>query len=211
VGQKFGDWLVFVSSIDGANYRDVALFSIGAGGIAGESRDLKAQSDKIIYAKNATLLNEQGSMALILRDGTGYALEEKDGNSYVKRLQFSQMLIRQEILSSFSNFDGVFSYWSKAQEDKKRAKDLSDTLVTAFFPLLSVYWMVLAGVYNPRQQKNRSIIYAAAALIAYYSLILTVNPRILIWGALLIPVVWIALSRVLFSLKFERVCASRGC
>lgn len=201
LGQRFGDWLVFVSGIDGTLYKDIALFSIGSGDWLGKKTDEKTLTDKIIYAKHGRLSNENGLLSLTLDGGVGYAIEQSKSKN-VRKVEFSRMIIRQSLTGSFEHYDGPITYWLKAQSDQKRAKDFSNILLTAFFPLASICWILLAGIYNPRHQKNRAVVYAAVLLVAYYTLILTVTPKLLLWGVPLVLSVWFALSWRIFVKKF---------
>jgi len=195
-GQKFGDWLVFVSGEKDGAFVDTVLFSASSkASLIGESGDEKNISSTFVSAKSARIEPRDGVATLLLKDGKGYRLE----NNSSKLLYFNEMrIMTQPQIAEFepSNF---VAYWKEGLHDKKRAKDFSDVFLTAMFPLISIFFIPAFGIINPRYQKNRAALLFIVSIASFYTVMLTINPVLTYFGIALITPLWFVLGYWLYK------------
>ncbi len=186
-GQKFGDWLVFVSGEKNGEFTDTVLFSASSKtSLIGEATDDKNASSTFVSAKTARIEPQNGVSMLLLKDGKGYRLE----NNSSKLLYFKEMqIMSQPQMAEFepSNF---IAYWKAGLNDKKRAKDFSDVFLTALFPLISIFFIPAFGIINPRYQKNRAALLFILSIASFYTIMLTVNPLLTYLGMIVVTPIW---------------------
>lgn len=190
-GQKFGDWLVFVSSEQDGKFVDTVLFSDSSkASLVGEGGGDKNCSSTFVSAKTARIEPMGGVATLLLNDGRGYRFE----NNSSKLLYFKEMNITvRPKVAEFKPSDFI-GYWMEAAHDKKRAKDFSDVFLTAIFPLISIFFIPAFGIINPRYQKNRAAPLFIATVAIFYAIMLSVNPILTYYGAPVVAPLWFALG-----------------
>jgi len=196
-GQKFGDWLVFVSDEKDGEFIDTVLFSTSskASLLSEESDKEQNKSGAFISAKSARIEPNGTTAALLLKDGKGYKLE----NNSSKLLYFKEMRIMTQPQTAEYQPSDFISYWKEGAHDKKRAKDFSDVFLTALFPLISIFFIPAFGIINPRYQKNRAALLFIISIAAFYTLMLTLNPMLTYFGILLITPLWFVSGYALYK------------
>jgi len=195
-GQKFGDWLVFVSGEKNGDFVDTVLFSASSkASLIGENAGEKNQSSTFVSAKSAQISVQNGGAALVLKDGKGYRLEQNS----TKLLHFEEMRIKSAPKESAFQPSNFVAYWKEAFTDSKRAKDFSDVFLTAVFPLASLFFIPAFGIINPRYQKNRAALYLILAVTLFYALMLAINPVLTYLGIFVITPLWFATGYALYK------------
>lgn len=195
-GQKFGDWLVFVSDRQDGDFVDTVLFSASSkASLLSENTDSN-ESFTFVSAKKANIESQNGVAKLVMHSGKGYKMDEVDSS---KVLYFEKMTIRAN--PEFSEFSpsGFVEYWGQMVEDDKRAKDFSDVFLISLFPVLSIFFIPAFGIINPRYQKNRAALYFIVVVAAFYALILTINPLLTYFGILVVSPIWFALGYLAYK------------
>ncbi len=195
-GQKFGDWLVFVSGEEGGGFSDTVLFSTSSKTSLIEEAKSDRNSTTMILAKNAKIFNENGIPSLLLQNGKGYKIEDLNSS---KLLYFKEMKIMAEPKNGEFEAADFVAYWMQAANDKKRAKDFSDVFLTSMFPILSLFFIPAIGIVNPRYQKNRAPIYFIGAIALFYTLMLSINPSLTYYGIIVIAPAWFFAGLMLYK------------
>lgn len=196
-GQKFGDWLVFVSQNDKGIFKNIVLFSASS---KSSFLDANTSAEKnvtnVISAKTAELTNAHGIPVLSMNGGKAYRVEDLNAARVV---EFSSMKISSEMKSPDFDAGNFVSYWQEAFHDKKRAKDFSDVFVTSLFPIASLFFIPAVSIVNPRYQKNRVPMYLILLTVLFYLLMLVINPILTFFGALLIVPLWTFLGYTVYK------------
>ncbi|MCI4399231.1 MAG: LptF/LptG family permease [Campylobacteraceae bacterium] len=195
-GQKFGDWLVFVSGEEKDGFSDTVLFSTSSKASLIEEAKSEKNSTTMILAKNAKIFNENGIPSLLLANGKGYKIEDLNSS---KLLYFKEMKIMAEPKNREFEAADFVAYWMQAKDDKKRAKDFSDVFLTSMFPILSLFFIPAIGIVNPRYQKNRAPLYFIAVIALFYTLMLSINPVFTYYGIALIAPAWFFAGLMLYK------------
>jgi lipopolysaccharide export system permease protein len=192
VGQKFGDWFVFALKEDtSGSYNDIVLYSKE---FKSQFFDSSAPSgDKIIFAKTAKVTSEGGTAALSLGQGTAVMTDENSSLGKIKKIEFEKMILRDERAMSRTGENSIFEYWLKGLEDKKRAKDFADVVLTSLTPLLNILLAFAFGVARTRGSKNSAVAYGIGSVALFYLLILSISPIITFYAIPVVSAIWLAL------------------
>lgn len=195
-GQKFGDWLLFAIDKNDTEIVGATLFSASKKSSLLDGDADKNATSTFLSAQSARIADQNGSPALILKNGKGYRIEEDNST---KLLKFEELIIGSPPLKSEFAPSNFFGYWSEALSDKKRAKDFCDVLLTSLFPILSIFFIPAFGIINPRYQKNRAALYFIASIALFYSVMLAANPAFTFFGAAAIAFLWPLVGYALYK------------
>jgi len=195
-GQKFGDWLVFISGEDESGFVDTVLFSTSSKASILEEATENNGTTTFISAKNAKILTENSVPSLLLQNGKGYRLEDQNSS---KVLYFKEMKMRVEPKGADFEASDFIGYWAEGLRDKKRAKDFSDVFLTSIFPLASIFFIPSFGIINPRYQKNRAPLLFIGAIAFFYTAMLIINPILTYAGMLVVTPLWFLAGFVLYK------------
>lgn len=160
-GQKFSDWMVFISSQskDGKDdtYNDITMYN-GA--------------DLLIAAKKAKIVNEGGTALLQLENGELYRLSDE-----ITASSFRQLNIRSELGGTALEGVNIAKYWAKVSTSQKRRSDLSTYTLIALFPLSSTLFAISLGVITQRYEKGMVYVGVFGVLFAYFAFIMSLGSR----------------------------------
>ena len=188
-GQKFGDWLIYISGKDGKIYKDVKLF--------------KTEKDKeqFIISKEAHLLNQDGNLSFRLDDGKVFIITSGELN----QIDYKVMHIYEELKKTYIfNFTTSYNYWKVSLQYDLDTDSFLFYILTSFFPLISLFLVIVFGYFNPRYEKNRTTAYAIVTVIIYYVLVKYVAEILSLHSIYIIPTLWIASSYLLYSRTIKK-------
>lgn len=188
-GQKFGDWLIYISGKNNKVYDDVKLFKT------------EKDKDQFIISETAILDNDKGALSFKLKDGKAFIMDEKELN----QIDFESMYINDSIADSkIGVFTDTYSYWQDNIKNNTDLDDLTFFILTSLFPLFSLFLVITFGYFNPRYEKNRAVAYSLIAVVLYYVLIKIVGDRILLHALYVIPIIWLIGSYLLYSRTIKK-------
>lgn len=190
-GQKFGEWLIYISKKDDKLYEEVKLF-----------KAQKEDTDQFIIAQNARLNNDAGNLSFVLQNGkTFYFQKDK-----INQIDYEVMHINDTLSDTqLEPFTDVFDYWNMRFDNKGHVAKFSFYILTSIFPFISIYLVIAFGYFNPRYEKNKSVAYAIISVVGYY---LISDPLTKIIGFSSIPVVgvfWVVLSYYIYKSSVQKV------
>jgi len=188
-GQKFGDWLIYISSKDNKIYNDVKLFKT------------EEKKDQFIISKTAILDNDNGALSFKLIDGKAFIIDEQELN----QIDYKSMYINDSIADSkIGIFTDSYTYWKQNIEKNVDIDDLTFFILTSLFPLFSLFLVITFGYFNPRYEKNRAVFFSLIAIVLYYVLIKIIGDRILLHALYIIPIIWIISTYTLYSKTIKK-------
>ena len=183
-GQKFGEWLIFIDKDNGNNqFTNIVMFS-----------DTALEKESFLISKTANIGNVNGDLKLNLFNGKGFFLENLEDSEKLTQINFKKMSINDTTISKSINYLNVISYWKKQFLTKKGKRKFTESILISCFPLLSIFLILLFGIFNPRHQKNRSYFYIIMATVIYYVLTYILANRIPFIAIILLPVIWVTIS-----------------
>ncbi len=188
-GQEFGNWLIFIKEDDNKLYHDVKLLQKG-----------DTSSDKFIIATNATMDNKAGNLNLNLYNGKSFIISDTLEQTNYKNM----ILMDNKKDSDIYSFLGITHYWKDMFNNKNIAEDFTFNILVSIFPLISILFILIFSYYNPRYEKNKSILYSSILIVVFFIIIkkLTIfSPFILVFA---IPIIWILSSYILYTKTIKK-------
>ncbi len=188
-GQKFGDWLIYISGKNDKVYEDVKLFKTDK------------KNDQFIVSDTAILNNDNGSLSFKLLNGKAFIIDEKEFN----QIDYESMYINDSIADSkIGIFTNTYEYWKNNIKKNIDIDDLTFYILTSVFPLVSLFLVITFGYFNPRYEKNRAVLYSLVAVVSYYVLIKAIGDKILLHALYIIPIIWIIGTYILYSKTIKK-------
>jgi len=144
IGQKFGDWNIFIKEKNKTNYKNIVLFN--------------SKKNLLIIAKKAKTLKNNNYFVLALENGNVYIHKNKQ----ISIIKFKKFNLNQEIKLTKLSFNNIKEYLLKYKEKTNKY------FIISLFPLIAVLFLASISFFHNRYQKNHSIIYAAIISVLYY-------------------------------------------
>jgi len=182
-GQEFANWLIYVNKKENEIYKDIVLF--------------KHTEDNVIFiiADTANTDKLGKSMNLNLQKGKLFEI----GNSF-QQIDFEKMILHNELQSmeSLDSFSDLVKYWS-IQKEK-----LTFYILGSFFPLLSVFFILYAGYFNPRYEKNRTVAISMAATVIFIIVSQKLSKTLELQLLIYLPIIWVSIGYYLYHIKTKQ-------
>lgn len=191
-GQKIGDWLIYVEGAKERIYQNLVLFSIG-----------NKILENFISAEEGQVSNNKGVFALVLQNGHSYVSQ----NNEFKKVLFSEAKIKTRIGEApLSGYD-LYAYWKDAFDGSNRSKQRKfvKAILISIFPFLSLFFIPLIGIANPRYHKNLSSLYIILSIVIYFIFVQILVDAAPFIALLLIPPLWLIGGFVLYSYKIRPI------
>jgi len=188
-GQEFGEWLIYVNEEKNGLYKDIVLFQ------------QKKDEDTFIIAKYARMDNLKTSLTLSLQDGK--VLKMKNG---INQINFKKMVINNEIqqTSNINTFNDIVLYWQDRSTNKKRNEMFLFYILLSLFPLLSLFFILTIGYFNPRYDSNKSVVYSLILIIIYVGISNKLSVSYPNFGLLVLPIFWFLFSYLFYLLTTKK-------
>ena len=174
-GQKFSDWMVYVGSEsedkNGTMYKNIVMFN-----------PYVEETQRLIIAKNAKIINVGQSVELSLNEGKMYDIRDE----IYHQSNFKSMKIRTAQSEEISDVGSIKEYWMDAASSDKRRKDLSTYVLVALFPLASTLFAISLGIVTYRYEKGMVYVGTFGVLFGYFTLIMLFSSK----PALAIPLIF---------------------
>ena len=165
-GQKFSDWMVYVGSEsedkNGTTYKYIVMFN-----------PFVKDSQRLITAKNAKIINVGQSVELSLNEGKMYDIRDE----IYHQSNFKSMKIRTAQSEEISDVGSIKEYWMDAASSDKRRKDLSTYVLVALFPLASTLFAISLGIVTYRYEKGMVYVGTFGVLFGYFTLIMLFSSK----------------------------------
>ncbi|QKF60163.1 LptF/LptG family permease [Aliarcobacter lanthieri] len=189
-GQKFGEWLIFINSKENNIFKDVKLLKASNNN----------ENEQFIIAKEAFLDND-GYLIFKLLDGKIFILEKDSLN----QINYDEMYINEVIKDNqINSFTTSFNYWILSLKYNLDNDSFIFFILTSIFPLISIFLVIIYGYFNPRYDKNRTVIYSIITVVIYYIFIKYIGDRFLLHSLYIIPSIWLFSSYILYSKTIKK-------
>lgn len=189
IGQKFGDFYIYVKDKNESSFQNLVIYNQTGGG-----------EEQFFSSQKGELLHEEGRMMLKLTDGYGYTYTKEK----LQEAQYKELKVYDQNREKGYELRTVLSYWMQAETNKKRMHKALFNLFISLIPLLSVYLIAAFTIINPRYQKNHTILTTFVVIFILYLIASAFQKNgnlilLLIIGAIL----WL-LGRWLFEKRVSR-------
>jgi lipopolysaccharide export system permease protein len=185
-GQKFGPWLIYVDKKKDEIYKDITLLKI------------EKDQDIFITANKATMHNLQTYLRMNLFDGRSFSI----GDS-VKQIDFKQMILDDKTTSIkiLQTLNDIVLYWSDIGHNDSKRKEFIFKVLISFFPLFSLFFILVLGYFNPRYNSNHSASISSVLVILYVVLANVTNIHI----EYILPILWIVTSYIFYYFTTKKL------
>lgn len=182
-GQTFGNWMIYVSGEKNGLYEDIVLYK----------KEFK--DERFIIAKYATINNTGNYLNLNLQDGRLFDLEENQ----ISQVDFKKMVLHNKTKSEklIRSLNDFINYWA-GEKDK-----LTFSILGSLFPLLSIFFILFSGYYNPRYEKNKSVLFSLIVTIIFIVISHKLSKMIELQLLLYLPVIWITIGYYFYRKKIK--------
>lgn len=184
LGQKFGDWLIFIEEKENNTYKNVKLF---------KKEDKK---DELIISESALLDNNKGNLTFKFLNGNIFIVDEEELNEIKYETMYINELVQDNKLLEFTT---SLDYWLISIKHNLDNDSFVFFILSSIFPLISILFVISFSYFNPRYEKNRALIYSILASIIYYVIIKYIGNKLLFHSLYIIPTIWIVFSYILYS------------
>ena len=181
-GQQFGSWLIYVEKENNGLYEDIVLYQ------------QKSTEDVFIISKYARLNNMKTSLNLSLNDGKVLKVGGK-----VSQIDFKRMVLNNELeqTKNINTFNDLLVYWSDKEEK------LVFNILSSLFPLISAFFIIYIGFFNPRYNKNYSTVIGILVTITFVVLTKELSKELYIDGLYYFPILWIIIGYLFYRYKIK--------
>jgi lipopolysaccharide export system permease protein len=185
-GQKFDDWFVFISSKETKSYKDIVLYS---------PSEQKLEGENFIFAKDADIVNQNGLVDLSLKEGKAFAIQP----SSIRQINFTELSIKDHLLSSIEERMGIVEYWSQMVSNVKIARDFSIFLLLALFPVLSLIFAFAISIYHARYTQASVYIYQFGIIGLFYLFTFSLTPKLPFGSIFIVGALYLLSSYLLYQ------------
>jgi len=182
-GQEFGKWMIYVSQEKNGFYKDMVLYK------------KEKNDEKFITAEHGTVENFGSYLNLNLQDGKLFDLKHNE----IKQIDFKKMVIHNQLGSrkNIESLNDFINYW-KSDIDK-----LTFSILGSMFPLLSIFFIIFSGYYNPRYDKNRSVVFALSATVIFIVIAHKLSKVLELQLLIYMPIIWTLIGYYFYRYKIK--------
>jgi lipopolysaccharide export system permease protein len=154
LGQKFGDYYIYIQSKDNSNNRfnNIVIYSKN-----------KNNQEQFFASKSGELLHQDSTTILELYDGYGYTYDKQT----LQEAKYKHLRVYKDIQSKQFKLYDIINYWKQAKNVKKIKQKAFFMIFVSLIPILSLYLIASFTIINPRYQKNHtySIIFSITLIL----------------------------------------------
>jgi lipopolysaccharide export system permease protein len=158
LGQKFGNFFIYVKSKERDTMKDVVIYK------KGEEPNSKELSNQLFIAKEATIKNENSSIQLTLKEGSGYTFADTS----LKEILYQKMQIFQNIESEGFSYNNIVEHWIKLSYHKRHKRKILFFIFISLIPIMAFPIVASFAIINPRYQKNYAYHILGATIVTMY-------------------------------------------
>jgi hypothetical protein len=130
----------------------------------GEEPNSKELSNQLFIAKEATIKNENSSIQLTLKEGSGYTFADTS----LKEILYQKMQIFQNIESEGFSYNNIVEHWIKLSYHKRHKRKILFFIFISLIPIMAFPIVASFAIINPRYQKNYAYHILGATIVTMY-------------------------------------------
>ncbi len=190
-GQQFGKWLLYVNKeLENKVFKDITLLQ------------LSKNKDTLTSAKYATMHNNGNTLNLQLQNGKSFVLSDT-----LKQVDFEKMLLNDSSpkQKNIKSLNDIVLYWSDRKTNLKKSKDFTFNIFISLFPLISIFFIISVGYFNPRYDSNKATMLSSFIVILF---IVIANQLARLYpntGLYTLPFLWIFFSYIYYYFTIKKL------
>ncbi len=184
-GQQIGSWLVYVDKEKEQKFQNITLLQLEEG------------KDTLISANHGNIDNFKDSLNLNLRDGKSFVISDN-----IQQVDFEKMILNHTTSQpkNIKSLNDIIMYWQNREPN-----DFIFRILVSFFPLLSLFFVITIGYFNPRYETNRTIALSSSLVLIFIILarkLTDVNPMLTLY---ILPSSWLIIGYIYYCFKIKRI------
>jgi len=181
-GQQFGKWLIYVEKEQNGLYENIVLYQ------------QDKMEDVFITAKYARLDNIKTSLNLSLNDGKVIKVGKK-----FNQINFKRMVINNAIAppKDLNTFQDLIQYWTM-----KKTRFIWYCMFS-ISPLVLSFFVISLGYFNPRYNKNYSVLFALAIMTIYVIATKEASKEFEILALYFLPIICVIIGYVSYRYRIK--------
>lgn len=181
-GQQFGKWLIYVEKEKNGLYEDIVLYQ------------QNGVEDIFIVAKYAQLDNLGTSLNLTLKEGRVIRVQEN-----LNQVDFKTMILNNQLtqLNDINTFQDLKFYWTI------KIVQFSWYVMFSLFPFISAFFIVYIGYFNPRYDKNYSVVIAVGVIAIFIICVKELTKEFALLSVYFFPMVWMLIGYGFYRYKIK--------
>ncbi len=189
-GQHIGEWFVYVNKERNNLYQDITLLQI------------EPKKDTFISAQYATISNTNGNMNLKLQNGKSFVVSDT-----LKEINFEEMVLNHTMdkPKNIKSLNDIIMYWDDRKSNKRKSENFTFNILISLFPLVSIFFCIAIGYFNPRYDSNKTTIYSFAAVVGFVVIVNQVAKLYPNTGLYALPIIWFSLGYIYYTLTTKKL------
>ena len=189
LGQKFGDYYIFVKNKNGIKLNEVVIYN-----------KKKEGKEQIFAAKNGEVKQDEIPYSLILENGYGYTYDKDK----LMQVNYESLQVFDNVKIANYTLDSIIEYWKKAVRYEGLFEDVLFFLFISLIPLSSLYLIAAFTMIHSRYDTNISFLVIFIIALIYYSLASIIKENGSILLTLLLSLSLGLVGRYIFQKKVAR-------
>lgn len=189
-GQQIGSWLIYVNEENNQNFKDITLLQ------------LEPNQDNFISANWATMKTLEESLSINLYKGKSFSISDS-----IQQVDFETMIMNHNTTKAknIKSLNDIIMYWDDRKTDLKKSKDFTFNILVSFFPLVSIFFYLTIGYFNPRYDSNHA---TAISTLLVISFVIIANQLAKLYpntGLITLPFIWFILGYISYLFKTKKL------
>jgi len=188
-GQVFGPWFIYVEGKENNVYKDITLFQ------PSQTKDI------FVMAKSANIKNEEGKLQLELENGTAISIVPNK----MQQINYEKMLLMYDLKEAkkITSITDLILYWAHIDTNSTQMRLFVQNFFVSLFPLVSLFFYIVFGFYNPRYEKNKNTLYAIGLTVIYMITMQKVSEFKDFNMIYIVIGIWISISFILYKIRIK--------
>jgi len=191
LGQKFGDYYIYIQSKDDSNNRfnNIVIYSKN-----------KNSQEQFFASKSGELLHQDSTTILELYDGYGYTYDKQT----LQEAKYKHLKVYKDTQSKQFKLYDVINYWKQAKNIKKIKQKAFFMIFVSLIPILSLYLIASFTIINPRYQKNYTYIVIFSITLILYTIASILHKQANLYLLISICLLILIIGKLLFNKRVMR-------
>lgn len=183
LGQKFGNFFIYIRDKQGKTMEDVVIYTQGD---LNKEQNQSQLSNQLFIAKHATIETKDSSIELNLLEGSGYTFDPRA----LKEVDYQKMQIFQNLHTKNYTYRNILDHWIKYSTHPKKKRRILFFIFISLIPIMGLYIIASFAIINPRYQKNYAYQVLGASTVIFYVLATTLKSSGNFWimGGLIVSI-----------------------
>lgn len=198
LGQKFGDFFIYIRDKQGEMMQDMVIYT--KGDLTDKEGNQSRLSNQLFIAKKAHLQTQNATIKLTLIDGNGYSFGERS----LKEINYEKMQIFQDLHSDGYSYKSILEQWLRWSKHPSKKRRILFYIFISLIPMIGLYIIASFAIINPRYQKSYAYQVLGITTVAFYVIATSLknSGSFAIMGIAIVAI--FALGWLLFRYKVSR-------